>query len=356
MIYYSHINEDNRIERFLLNEGKFSTAVAICGSGERVLSLMDCKACKKLVVVDCNEEAIFLLQLKLAALKLFSVDDYLRFIGHHSMPGKERIALFLSLEKQLPARACAFWKDNLLLIKKGILGIGHFERFLERARPLTNLWLGKKFHNIFKTEGQPDRFTAARWKLLQQVFSYKMVYRLFGNRDIAFTGSSAELERIPAALDKIIQNEKASSSFIAHLVFKGHLSEMTQMELPPSLQEKILIVIKERLMNHEIKLEYHVADLLQFVQDQPETKRPVFYSLSDIVSFASFNYMQEIIQKTSINENCIVGRSFLRNRLTTDHLSLFNDYGNVSIHDEQESTGMYQVFSLHTEMKACTYS
>jgi S-adenosylmethionine:diacylglycerol 3-amino-3-carboxypropyl transferase len=152
MIYYSHINEDNRIEKALLQEGKFPTAVVICGSGERVLSLMDCKCCKQLVVVDCNEEAIFLLQLKIAVLRLFSVDDYLKFIGHQGMPGEARTNMFLLLEKHLPVKAFAFWKDNLLLIKEGILGIGHFERFLQRARPLSNLWLGNSFHNFFKPE------------------------------------------------------------------------------------------------------------------------------------------------------------------------------------------------------------
>ena len=106
----------------------------------------------------------------------------------------------------------------------------------------------------------------------------------------------------------------------------------------------------------EIRVEDHVADLLQFLQDENERKRAVFYSLSDILSFADFTYLHAIIRKIAINENCIVGRSFLRNRLTADHLSLFNNYGKVFIHDEQESTGMYQVFSLQTQMEACTFS
>jgi S-adenosylmethionine:diacylglycerol 3-amino-3-carboxypropyl transferase len=353
MIYYSHINEDNRVERALLKAYTFSTAVAICGSGERVLSLMDSRACKKLVVVDYNEEAIFLLQLKIAALTQLSVDDYLRFIGHFDMPGEERIAVFPSLQRHLPVKAGAFWQNNLKLIKKGILDIGHFENFLQNARPYTDFWLGKSFRNIFKTGGHQHRFSAARWKLLQQIFSHKMVYRLFGNRDVAFTGSSAQLERIPLALNKIIQNGKASSCFMTHLVFKGHLLEMDQKELPPSLQKNVLAVIKERLFNHEIQINYRVADLLQFLQHENETEIAVFYSLSDILSFADFNYLHAIIQKTAVNKNCIVARSFLRNRLTTDHLALLNHYGKVSLHDEEESTGMYQVFSLQTQMKAC---
>jgi S-adenosylmethionine-diacylglycerol 3-amino-3-carboxypropyl transferase len=346
MIYYSHVNEDNRLERDLLNAGRFSTVVAICGSGERVLSLMDSNSCNQIVVVDCNKDAIFLLQLKIAALTQLSVDDYLRFIGHDNSTGEDRIAFFRLLVKDLPGEANAFWQKNLSLIKRGILHIGHYERFLQKVRPLTNLWMGKSFRNIFKTEDHQPAFSVARWKLLQQVFSYKMVYRLLGNRDIAFTGSSAELKRIPVALDKIIHDGKASSSFIMHLVFKGHLLEMNQKELPPSLQKQFLGVIKDRLSNHTIEIKYFVADLLHFLKHQKETEDPVFYSISDILSFCDFDYLHSIIKKTAVNENCIVGRSFLRNRLTTPDLSLLNRYGKLCVHDDEDSTGMYQIFSL----------
>jgi len=176
---------------------------------------------------------------------------------------------------------------------------------------------------------------------------------LFGNRDIAFTGSSTELQRIPAALDKIIQNGKASSSFMTHLVFKGHLREMCAEELPPSLQRKVLTVIKDRLLNHEIEITYHVEDLLQFLRKGHKNKGPVFYSLSDILSFADFEYLHSIVKTTALNENFIVGRSFMRNRLSNKQLSLLGQYGNISLHDEEESTGMYQVFSLkHTSLHA----
>src|SRR5947209_14175145 len=102
MIYYSHINEDNRVERSLLQEGGFSTVVAICGSGERVLSVLDNTAIKKITVVDNNEEAIFLLQLKLAALWHLNVSEYLGFVGHFTVSMKERIARFNALKYTLP--------------------------------------------------------------------------------------------------------------------------------------------------------------------------------------------------------------------------------------------------------------
>ena len=59
MIYYSHVNEDSRVERELLQSSNCPSVLAVAGSGERVLALMDITCCKKLHVVDVNEEAIF---------------------------------------------------------------------------------------------------------------------------------------------------------------------------------------------------------------------------------------------------------------------------------------------------------
>ena len=41
MIWYSHVNEDNRAERNLLLQGQYDQVICITGSGERALALMD---------------------------------------------------------------------------------------------------------------------------------------------------------------------------------------------------------------------------------------------------------------------------------------------------------------------------
>ena len=48
-----------------------SRVIAVAGSGERVLALMDNPSVDLLVAVDISREALFLLQLKIAALKVF---------------------------------------------------------------------------------------------------------------------------------------------------------------------------------------------------------------------------------------------------------------------------------------------
>ena len=71
MIYYSHVNEDNRVELQLLEKNACPAVVALAGSGERVIALMGNDSCKEIHAVDKNPEALFLLQLKIAMLKNF---------------------------------------------------------------------------------------------------------------------------------------------------------------------------------------------------------------------------------------------------------------------------------------------
>ena len=83
MLYYSHVNEDNNIEREIVFHNKPSTIFCISGSGERLISLLDTPGLKKVVAIDFNPEAQFLLNLKLTAIQNLSVNSYLDFIGFY---------------------------------------------------------------------------------------------------------------------------------------------------------------------------------------------------------------------------------------------------------------------------------
>ncbi|MGZ3846584.1 MAG: DUF3419 family protein [Flavisolibacter sp.] len=346
MIYYSHINEDNRVERELFRLSGCNTVVAIGGSGERVLSLMDLPGCKRVMVVDCNSEALKLLQLKLAALRALTVQDYLRFLGHYTCPAEERLRLFAGVKKYIIDNDVSFWEAHKHYFTKGVLYAGYFEKFLNRIRPLSTAYLGKNFRVIFETGYNKDHFPERRWTILRSLFSHPQVYKIAGNRDPAFVGENADTRLIPTALDETIRRNKARGSFMAHLVFRGTLRYMNDEDLPPSLRHEVLDAIKERLIRDDLQIDFYPVDLLEFLKTERQDPGQTFYSLSDILSFADFNYLEEVVQRTAVHGNIIMGRSFLRNRLTVRQLEALKIYGTVQVHSEQESTGMYQVFSL----------
>lgn len=354
MIYYSHVNEDSRIERELLRQCGCRTVVAVAGSGERLLALMDEEACQEFYAVDLNEEALFLLQLKLAALQHLRVEEYWQFCGHHPAPAAQRVQWYHEIKERLTLSCLLYWQEQTAMIRKGILNTGHFERFLQRVRPLIGFFLGKDFlHSRPANEGARDQFPHRRWKLLQWLFSLSWVYKAAGNRDAAFVGRGAVVSHIPAALDRIIRQGKARSSFMIHLIFRGHLRDMDPADLPLSLQKEVLQRIKQRLALSRLRIHFHHSDLLNFVEKKVAGAQQVFYSLSDILSFEEPDYLQQLLDNTIGEGNTVVWRAFLRNRADSMEKTRLNRrYPGVQENTEEESTGMYQVFSLtHTKNK-----
>ncbi|WP_348812548.1 DUF3419 family protein [Flavobacterium maritimum] len=350
MIYYSHVNEDNSIERQLLQQENYPTVIAIAGSGERVLALLDNVFVKKMIIVDSNIEAIFLLQLKLAVLTKYSTDDYLKFIGHDKVQNNIRNTYFESIKNELTSSCRLYWENNKSIIEEGILNVGHFEKFLNRIRPILTFFLGEKFYLIFKNENfQSRHFPKLLWKMIAYFFSQKWIYRLFGNRDSAFISADARNKKIPEAITKIIMEGKVASNFMMHLIFKGSLKEMKEEHLPPSLQKKIINNIQNRIVNEEIEIEYWHGDLLELIKsNNKKLECPIFYSVSDILSFESFLYLEKLIEYCMEDKsNNIVFRSFLRNSLTNEELvKLSKKDWEIKLYDERESTKMYHVFSV----------
>jgi len=348
MIYYSHINEDSRVERQLIKDTVFTDLVAVAGSGERVLALMDNPSIKRIVAVDINKEALHLLQLKICMLTNLSVPEYLKFIGHRDTGNDHRKNWFAKVKLQLTDECRNYWEQRIHIIEKGILNSGHFEIFLEKTRPLLNLFLGKDFLKRCSQETKSATLTA-KWKIVSWVFSWRWVYKLMGNKDMAFTSNDASVKQIPAALTRLINEGKASSSFITHLIFKGHLREMKESDLPPSLQELILTTIRERLIKNQLTVKYHEADLLEYVYRTENLKGDnIIYSVSDILSFEDHSYLKKLIKSCLKNPGCqIIIRSFLRNRLDQKQLQrLSATYKEVNILDANETTGMYQVVGI----------
>ena len=174
---------------------------------------------------------------------------------------------------------------------------------------------------------------------------------MWGNRDIAFVGKGADISYIPGSLDRIIYNGEAASCFMTHLIFKGHLREMNDADIPPSLQKVVLQRIKQRLASSAIKMNYFHGDILTFAAtDGSATGQAVFYSASDILSFENYSYLHQLIDEAARPGNMIVWRAFLRNRSNTNHTTtLANKYKEVKDHTSSESTGLYQVFSIQQQ-------
>lgn len=358
MLYYSHINEDSRPERDLLHHYPYRAVVGIAGSGERLLALMDQPAVGSVYAIDNNEEALFLLELKLLALRELSTQNYLLFTGalaegHPSL----RIDQYTALRPQLSSRALSYWDSRSKAIEKGILNIGHFECFLARVRPLLQWMLGKSFYKPLYTSSSGSLrhhpWFLLRWNILRAVFSLRWPYVLFGNRDEAFIAPDADIKRIPEGLHQLITEEKISASYITHLIFEGHLRNLPAETACPSLQPEFLERVRKRLKEGSLSVQFFHGDWQQVCQQQNLLQIPdTFYSLSDILSFESKEYLLNFLTAVfseNAQQKTVIIRSFLRNVLSPEDISqLHKRFPQLQTEDlsAQDSSNMYQVLAL----------
>lgn len=351
MIYYSHVNEDNGVERKALFARPAKTLYTIAGSGDRVIALLDCPTLEAAHLIDNNWDALYLCELKMAALARLSVEDYLAFVGFAAVSG-DRWAQFDALKPTLSEGCRDFWEERKADIERGICLCGHFERFLQRANPLVRFFLGRGFYQCFSTKKADWKgFPALRWRIVKALFSNRWTYRLLGMKDSAFISKDSELRAIPAALQKSLDEDTVPQSCLFHLVFNGNLNEMPEAHLPPSFQKAVLLRIKTALAEGRLKVHYHFGDMLDVLKtlnlERAETR---FFSLSDILSFVDRDYMKTLIglvAAVKTGASTLVFRTFVRNRLTQEQAADWQkQFGNLVDLTAEERSHFYQVFQI----------
>lgn len=359
MIYYSHVNEDNRVERNALMARPARHLYAVAGSGERVIALMDCPSLESVHFIDNNWDALYLCELKMAALDWLPVDDYLSFIGFSSYPGR-RYDLFEAIKPSLSESCRSFWETRKKEIEMGICNCGHFEQFLHRAHPVFRFFLGKSFYQCFWAQKADwQGFPNLRWGIVKAFFSYRWTYRLFGMKDTAFISSDSNLKLIPDALQQSLDEDGVGQSALFHLVFNGNLRRMPEENLPPSFQKDVLQRIKNARTEGRLKVHFQFGDVLEVLQHADlQQSEPAFFSLSDILSFVSWDYQQELIRLITAagsGGDSIVFRAFVRKRLTEQQVndlyanlrSINGPSGRVKDLTAEEQSHFYQVFQIN---------
>ncbi|RED50146.1 DUF3419 family protein [Seonamhaeicola aphaedonensis] len=343
MIWYSHVNEDSSPE-IAFSKGYYSV-ISVIGSGERLIALLSNTHLKQVFAVDTNSDAIELLKLKLLALTELDVEGYLRFTGASEMSANERMMYFMKLQNKLEASTRNYWNKNHRIIKKGILNIGQYEKFLSKARPLLNVFLGVSFLKMFNQDY--NSYSKFRWKIVKNIFSKKTSYLLLGNKDPAFIGKGVDASIITKGFQELIDKKEIHKSFMAYLVFFGSLKKMDVEFLPTSQNPETLKKIQDRLRKKKIEIQFINNDVLNFLESNAfkSYNSNVFLSMSDILSFHKTDYVIKCIKALKVSDKCaFVFRSYLRNHIDTNIIKKIKALGyKVKDVSNMESTKMYKV-------------
>lgn len=336
MIWYSAINEDSEPEYKRLNAWSGRTLVAIAGSGERVIGLLDVESLDTVIIIDNEADALSLTRAKIEALRYLSIEEYLVLMGHREGTQEERERIWKHLS------TCT--DVSIIEVSAGLHNVGAMEKWLKRLRPFLYLWLGRRFKWWARdgmAKAQPAKFPYRRFRVLMWVFKHKFSYIITGNSDPAFIGTNTQHYRIANAFLTNVDEGTLNRNPLAHLVFVGNLRGMTEQHLPRSYQYDVLAKVKERLRSlsityvHADVTDPSIDDTLQWTHGSG----PTFSSLSDLPSFLSVDSCHDIVRRSTRTPGSeTILRRFIRNEISDREAG-------VDL-TQQERTRMYEVRSF----------
>ena len=157
---YANCREDTNVLLKNINRGVGASYLSIASGGENSLSLL-CLDPQQVDVVDVNPLQLYLLELKMAAIRTLEWEDCKAFLGYNETG--ERNKTYRLIKSQLGSEAREFWNRRTKQIAKGIIYDGRVERnfkfFSKFIRPLIHNDKNCRELMSVKTEAAQKIFT-----------------------------------------------------------------------------------------------------------------------------------------------------------------------------------------------------
>ena len=128
IVRYSQVWEDYAVLCHGLEITPNDNVLSIASSGCNVFALLLAGA-KSVTAIDMSVAQIALVELKIAAIKTLSYEDFIAFIGVIE-PSENRLATYELLRAQLQSQSQTFWDLNSQAISSGLIHSGRFDTYL----------------------------------------------------------------------------------------------------------------------------------------------------------------------------------------------------------------------------------
>lgn len=283
-ILYSTNDEDNTSELRALDITPEDRVVSVTGSGCRTLSLLTQNP-QSVVSVDYSPGQNYLLELKLAAIRMLSYNQLLEFFGVDEC--KTRWSMFESLQEQISPEAAAYFRRHRSAIENGILFSGRHERFYVRVvAPMVHLLFGRTLKKIFNCSGieeqrkiYKEELDGRLWRLLIRKGFTERTLRMILNDD----KYHIEID-VPSIGDYML--ERLEHTFSHHLAKNNHwVSFMFNGKYPSrtSLPHFLLYESYEAIRRAATTVTPVTGNLIDYLKTLPDQSVDKF-SLSDVTS------------------------------------------------------------------------
>lgn len=325
---YTLSNEDTRIEFDLLKEGA-NNVFSIAGSGARCIPLI-ARNPKKINIVDMSVSQIYLVELRLSAIKSFTYEEYLFFMGFRGAltQGEDaddnRYKLFKKLV--LSAECSAYWADRVAGWQpRGFIALGKWEGHFQKIGNLFRDKLQCDFSRIFEAQSLEEQkslfakfWPEFRWASFLRIVASEYVFNRFLYKG-HFSGAKekktdqrAPWEMIDQEFRRIFNTQLVRKNYFMQVLFLGGIKY--EEGLPLDAQRHIFEAVKAS----NTKVVFQVGNLLNLLPEEPWD----FISLSDTISYLDSKDSSSILQKLHSETpkgSYMVIRSFLRAPTSVNH-------------------------------------
>jgi S-adenosylmethionine-diacylglycerol 3-amino-3-carboxypropyl transferase len=279
-IVYSAANEDPDSERQALALTGDDTVLCITGSGARPLDLL-LDSPGEIVSVDFNVRQNHLLELKMAAIAGLTHRECLQFLGVH--PSPDRSALLAAISSRLTPEAHAYWQGESTAIRRGVLYMGVWERYMQLVKGLLpRRRLLRRVLTADSLEVQRElwqRWRSWMWLAGMRMLGWRWVWRwILREPGIAFVPPDYPISQHlidsfdRAASDRLL----VSNPYFNLMVGDGY----TDAALPLHLQQEHFETLRSNLGRIRIVNDSLLGHL------QQTTEAYTAFSLSDFSSYA----------------------------------------------------------------------
>lgn len=318
---YTLANEDTRVEYELLKEGQ-RHVFSIAGSGARCLPLI-AKNPQEITIVDMSPSQIYLVELRLAAMRTLSYEEYLFFMGYRGAlvvgddKGDSRYDLFSRLEL---SEACKeYWTTRAEgWSQKGFILLGRWESHFQKLGKLFRDQLKCDFSPIFYAQSLAEQkelfdyhWPSLRWSGFLRIAASEYVFNKFlykghfsGGKERK-TDQRAPWEMIDQEFKRIFQTQLVRKNYFFQILFLGEIR--FEEGLPLEAQRHVVDAVKKS----STRVHYQVGNLLEVLPAKPWD----FVSLSDTISYLDPQAANQILQNLHVDTKSgsrVVIRSFLR--------------------------------------------
>ena len=317
-LVFTHNWEDPESDHAALRIKSNDVVQAITSGGCNVLGFLLYDP-KEVYSLDINPAQSYLLELKIAAIRVFDFDQFLSFAGVTGC--HDRVERYHQIRHLLSVGAAAYWDGLSKHISNGFIMNGRYERFIKLAGKFLILLQGrKKVLGLFdkKTKQEQEEYFDNVWNTKRFKYIFKILFnkRMLARRGLVanyFTfddGSTSFADSFYNRSKKAFRNIPIHNNYFLSLYLLGRYRSPD--EVPAYLKKENFQIIKSRVDRIKIL----TGEAQQWINTMPDQSIDCF-ALSNICELMSEQETLALftgVERTAKSDARIIFRNLMISR------------------------------------------